>query len=237
MEWLSAEQGAAIRRLASAHPERETCGFVLVDGAVVEVANVARDPVNQFEISPADYAACDTLGIAGCWHSHLHLPAFSPVDQQVLLADPMPWAIYCLATAEFVECNPNATAPLLGRPFVYGVYDCYSLVSDMLRDLAVVLPPWPRGCYGEWNQPGFLPFDQQAAAIGRPVPPGQQQRGDILLLNLGDHAGHTDHVGVFLDHQRFLHHPAERRSRVDRFGAWWERRLRLIVRPQELCHS
>lgn len=237
MHWLTAQQKKEISGLASASPERETCGFILANGAVVEVANVARDPANQFEISPADYATHDALGIAGVWHTHLTLEAFSPLDQQVILADPMPWAVYCLATSEFVECNPSATAPLIGRPFVYGIYDCYSLSSDFLAEIGVTLPPWPRGRYGEWNTPGFLPFDQQAAARGMAVPVGRQQRGDILLFNLGDHPGHTDHIGVFLDHQRFLHHPAERRSRIDRFGSWWERRLRLVVRPWDLCNS
>lgn len=237
MHWLTAQQKKEISGLASASPERETCGFILANGAVVEVANVARDPANQFEISPADYAANDALGIAGVWHTHLTLEAFSPLDQQVLLADPMPWAIYCLATGTFIQCEPGAPAPLIGRPFVYGIYDCYSLSSDFLAGLGVTMPPWPRGRYGEWNQPGFLPFDDQASAIGAPVLGGDYQRGDILLFNLGDHAGHTDHIGVFIDHQRFLHHPADRTSRIDRFGSWWDRRLRLVVRPRALCQS
>lgn len=235
MNWLTTRQQEAIRQLAAATPEREACGFVLANGSVVAVPNRAPDPTHQFEISPADYVSHEAHGICGVWHSHRELEGFSPLDQQVIAADPMPWAIYCLASGQFVECDPGAPAPLVGRPFVYGIYDCYSLVSDMLLELGASMPPWPRGRYGEWNQPGFLPFDQAAAQVGIPVPPGEQRRGDIVLLNLGDYSGHTDHIGVFMDHSRFLHHPAERLSRVDRFGSWWVRRLRLVVRPHALC--
>lgn len=237
MNWLTPQQQCEIRRLASKRPEHEACGFVLNDGRVVATANIALDPSRQFEISPSDYAANDALGIAGVWHSHLTLEAFSPLDQQVLLADPMPWAIYCLATGTFVQCAPGAVAPLIGRPFVYGIYDCYSLTSDFLSGLGVTMPSWPRGLYGEWNCPGFSPFDDQASSVGNPVQGESYQRGDILLFNLGDHAGHTDHIGVFVDHRRFLHHPADRSSRVDRFGSWWERRVRLVVRPWALCQN
>lgn len=237
MNWLTPNQEQEIRLLASGQPDRETCGFVLADDSVVATKNIAHDPSYQFEISPVDYAKNDALGIKGVWHSHLELDAFSPMDQQVLLADPMPWAIYCLATGNFIQCAPGAEAPLIGRPFVYGVYDCYSLASDFLAGLGVTMPPWPRGRYGEWNTPNFMPFDGQASEIGNPVPSGSYQRGDILLFNLGDYPGHTDHIGVFIDCQRFLHHPADRNSRVDRFGSWWERRVRLVVRPRALCQS
>lgn len=235
MNWLTLAQQAEIREAAAASSDRETCGFVLTDGSVIEVANIADDPVNCFEISPAAYAANEQLGIAGIWHSHLDLCAFSPKDQEVLVADPMPWAIYCLANGQFVQCNPGAPAPFLGRPFVYGIYDCYSLVSDMLQEMGVQMPSWSRGFYGEWNEPLFAPFDTEASSVGMPVSIGEQRRGDILLFNLGDHQGHTDHVGVFLDDKQFLHHPAERRSRVDSFGGWWSRRLRMVVRPWGLC--
>lgn len=237
MNWLTVTQRGEIRRLAAAKPEQECCGFVLEGGAVVEVANVANDPTERFEISPSDYLCAEVSGIKGVWHSHLALDGFSPLDQQVLSADTLPWAVYCLRTDKFHQCNPTAPAPLLGRPFCFGVYDCYSLVSDKLGELGVSLPAWPRGGYGEWNQPGFTPFDDEAAGVGRPVLDDVYQEGDILLMNLGDHPGHTDHVGVFINDRQFLHHPAERESRVDRFGGWWKSKTRLVLRPAALWNS
>lgn len=236
MNWLTKEQRDVIRSAALQDPENETCGFVLESGEVVQCFNRAEDPVNTFEISPLDYALYEDKGIKGVWHSHIKLDGFSPFDQQVIASDPMPWAVYCLAKDHFTECNPHTVAPLLGRPYVFGVYDCYSVVSDKLQEMGVALPQWERSFFGEWNTPEFTPFDDQALIVGRPVQ-GDYQPGDILLFNLGDFSGHTDHIGVLINNRTFLHHPAERLSRIDRFGSWWKRKLRMAVRPHQLWKS
>ena len=233
MNWLTDDQRAAVRAYATSNPEEETCGFVLSGGEVIEVPNVAADRTELFEISPADYARHEEQ-IIGVWHSHLTLAGFSPMDQQVLSADILPWAVYCLSDDSFHQCEPEVTAPLEGRPFVFGVYDCYSLISDKLETMRVNLPEWPRGNWGEWNTPAFRPFDEQWSAIGSPVFDGAYQEGDILLMNLGDHAGHTDHVGVFLNHREFLHHPANHQSRRQIFGSYWNKRLNWVIRPHAL---
>ena len=237
MNWLTCEQQAVIKRLAAQAPEQELCGFVLENGSVVQCQNIALDPVNQFEIAPHDYAKWDEQGIAGVWHTHLELDAFSPLDQQVLASDQLPWAVYCLRTDRFHQVDPLGIAPLLGRPFCFGVYDCYSLITDKLSEMGVQLPEWPRGRYGEWNTPLFNPFDAQASNVGRQVTNGVYAEGDILLMNLGDHAGHTDHVGVFVTEKTFLHHPSERQSRIDVYGSWWKRKTRLVLRPYALWKS
>jgi len=237
MNWLTPDQKRQIKKKAAAAPMRETCGFVLQNGQVVEVPNRAKDPTTEFEISAQDYVYWDETGIKGVWHSHLELDAFSPLDQQVLSADSLPWAVYCLKTDGFVQADPEGVAPLIGRPFCFGLYDCYSLVTDKLAELGVQLPSWPRGAYGEWNTPLFDPFDLEWAKVGKPVTNGDYQAGDILLMNLGDHKGHTDHVGVFVDHRRFMHHPAEKLSRLQTFGKHWEQYLNLVVRPHQLWTS
>jgi len=237
MNWLTPEQEQQIRQKAAATYLREICGFVLENGEVVEVINRSDNPVEKFEISPADYAIYEARGIKGVWHTHLELDSFSPTDQMVMASDTLPWAVYCLRTDRFHQCDPTATAPLLGRPFCFGVYDCYSLVSDKLAELGVTLPEWPRGEYGEWNTPAFSPFDTQANAVGRRVTDGIYSEGDILLMNLGDHQGHTDHVGVFMSDRTFLHHPADKQSRIDTYGSWWKRKTRLVLRPYPLWKS
>lgn len=234
MNWLTTKQRYEIRDHAVDRIEEETCGFVLTDGTVVAVANEAEDKANRFMIGPVAYAKYDEA-IAGVWHSHLELAGFSELDQQVLSADVLPWAVYCLMDDSFHECDPNTVAPFEGRPFVFGVYDCYSLISDFLKSEGVDLPPWTRGTWGEWNTPGFTPFDDESKNYGKPVGNERYQAGDILLLNLGDYANHTDHVGVFVNNKQFLHHPSQGVSRLQTFGSYWKRRLNLVIRPHSLC--
>lgn len=235
MNWLTINQQQAIRRHATAIPEVETCGFVLRDGTVVQVPNYSPEPADHFVIDPEDYAAYEELGIAGIWHSHLTNPGFSPTDQNVLRADNLPWAIYCLATDSFAQVNPSAPAPLLGRPFCYGIYDCYSLVCDYLSELGVAMPFWVRGSYGEWNTPEFVPFDEEHAGLGPVVDGETYQPGDLLFMNLGDYKNHIDHIAVFNSSTTFIHHLADKTSRIDRFSSYWKPFVKCVIRPYQLC--
>ena len=236
MNWLSDSAKEQIRLFAASKPEQETCGFVLKDKSVVLLDNVSSEPAEKFEISPVDYLKHEEE-LLGVWHSHLRERGFSPLDQQVMAADVLPWAVYCLQNDTWSECDPGEVAPFEGRPFVFGIYDCYSLVADYLKALEVNLPEWPRGKWGEWNTPEFTPFDDMRKEVGRPIKPGDQKPGDILLLNLGDYQTHTDHVGVFTSKKHFLHHPAQSESRLQTFGSYWQKRLKWIIRPHELCRS
>jgi proteasome lid subunit RPN8/RPN11 len=233
MDWLTACAKNQIQLFACETPEEEACGFVLKDNTAVRVQNIAADRSDQFAIDPKDYAFYDE-DILGIWHTHLEFPGFSELDQQVISTDELPWAVYCLSDNSWHQCDPRNTAPFEGRPFVFGVYDCYSLVSDYLETLEVKLPPWPRGSWGEWNTPLFTPFDEEGPKLGRLVKPGMQQAGDMMLMNLGDFPCHTDHLGVFVNGKQFLHHPASSVSRLQTFGGYWQRRLNLIIRPHEL---
>lgn len=236
MNWLTIHQQQEIRRLACSSPQIETCGFVLTSGDVAQVPNASPEPATHFAIAPEDYAAYEELGITGVWHSHLTEPSFSPLDQEVLRTDDTPWAIYCLATDTFSQVNPGAPAPLVGRPFVYGVYDCYALICDYLSELGVPMPIWSRGAWGEWNQPEFTPFDTETPALGPDVTAGPNQAGDIILFNLGDFPDHSDHVGVFNSASTFLHHLAGKKSRLDLFSSYWRKHVKCIIRPHQLCN-
>ena len=148
MNWLTVQQKREIARFSAGNPTEEVCGFVLEDGSVCAVDNIAKDRTTSFEISAKDYVHADICGIRGVWHSHIDLDGFSPLDQQVLSQDTLPWAVYCHRTGTFTQCDPDSIAPLIGRPFCFGVYDCYSLVSDFLSEKGVALPSWPRGKWG-----------------------------------------------------------------------------------------
>ena len=81
MNWLTPDQRAAIQKFALAELERETCGFVLSNGEVIQLRNTAADPVNEFAIAPADYIKYEA-DIRGVWHSHLTLAGFSPLTNR-----------------------------------------------------------------------------------------------------------------------------------------------------------
>lgn len=73
---------------ASEGPER--CGFVLMDGSLLEVANLAGEPEKGFEIDGAELLARLKAGdTAGTWHTHPGASAnLSMADYRAFLAYP-----------------------------------------------------------------------------------------------------------------------------------------------------
>lgn len=239
MNWLTVEQKQQIKQLAADNPHEESCGFVLENGDVIAVKNIHTEKEFNFKIDGNDYLKWDKEGIKGIWHSHTIDSDFSPTDQMVMRCDTLPWAVYCISKNTFTEADLSKPAPLLGRPFIYGVWDCYSLTTDFVKEAGVILPPWKRGPYGEWEQPGFFEFDNNWDKYNTiDVTKKKYQKYDIVLMNLGSIKGHTDHIGVFMDEGRtLLHHPYNGLSRKNRWSQWLATRTNLVVRPRKLCSS
>lgn len=51
-------------------PDQERGGFVLRDGTVVELANTAEDPKNNFRPADTELLEVIDLDIAAMWHTH-----------------------------------------------------------------------------------------------------------------------------------------------------------------------
>ena len=155
---LTAVQRLAMRTYAERAYPKETCGFILLHGSVVECENTSNEP-DTFVISPQDTA--DYLDDAkACWHSHAKYSGFSPADIKACKALNLPYAVWNCGGSEAFWLDPTQEAGLLGRPWNYGVYDCYSAVRDWYKQqLRVELGDYPRRYEGEWSKPGFVFFE------------------------------------------------------------------------------
>ena len=98
---LTAEQRLAMRTYAERAYPKETCGFILIDGTVVECQNTSAEP-DTFVISAQDTA--DYLDDAkACWHSHAKYSGFSPADIKACKALNLPYAVWNCAGSEAFE--------------------------------------------------------------------------------------------------------------------------------------
>lgn len=122
--------------------------------------------------------------------------------------------------------------PLIGRSFVHGVWDCYSLVRDAFKigregmkeqgmewsHDPVTLPDVPRNdgwwstgqdLYMDWLKPaGFVEI---SAAAARP--------GDGFLMKI--RSDKLNHAGVLVSDDAILHHLPTRLSRREIGGLWF----------------
>jgi proteasome lid subunit RPN8/RPN11 len=135
------------REHAIASYPRECCGWLVEtpEGQTyVSSSNNSPKPSEDFETDPHDYLfAVKTGKIVAVCHSHPDASAKpSPADRVACEASALPWYILALPGFELRKVEPHGyKAPLLGRPFVHGVHDCYSIIRDYFDQvLSIEIP-------------------------------------------------------------------------------------------------
>ena len=188
--------------------------------------NIADDPTIDFLLDPLDYAKWSDKGtIMSIVHSHpVTYPTPSKADLISCEASELPWHIVNPRTGTWGGCEPSGyKAPLIGRPWCWGVSDCYALVRDWYeQELGVVLKDWdrPRTPDDFLNYPlfEFLPSRWEEAGFKELRSGEEFEKGDVLLMSMM-HPG-LNHVGVYIPQQKVLHHCAGRLSTEDLLDEW-----------------
>lgn len=213
----------------------EACGFI-VDGRVVPCANSHTDPTVNFAISAEDYALAEEQGEIQCvYHSHTNgFERFSPHDIKACKQSGLPWLVYSTKTKNWWYGDPSGDAPYVGREWLYGIYDCYSLLRDFYRrEFGIHLDDFDRGIEGEWNIGGWRMFERNYAAQGFQEAQEPWQKGDMILMQIGSPS--PNHVGVMSgDGCSFYHQVVGRKSQLTTFGSYWRKYTAKVLRHKDL---
>lgn len=216
----------------------EACGLIyLVRGKprLHPCVNLASNPEAEFEIGPEQFAEADGLGdVIGVIHSHPDGTGQpSAFDLASHAASGLAWWIVGLAAADAdpdIQFLPPANEqPLVGRAFVHGVTDCYSIVRDYYRaELGISLPDYRRE--NDWWHKGQNLYEDNFANAGFvALPPDHAPRpGDIILMNIG--ANVANHAAVYLGDNVILHHLQGRLSCREVYTGFYRDRTRRVLR-------
>lgn len=232
---MNIDTRASARSHALSERTKEVCGLVaIVKGRerYFPCRNRAANASEMFILDPDDYAAAEDAGqIIEVFHSHPYSAATaSEADRVGCEKSGLPWSI----------CNPNLNtwdyiepcgfrAPLVGREWVWGLTDCWSLVRDWYTENGIPLRDWERPTDPrDFERAPFFDNCWKDAGFTHITQTDDLRRGDAVLLSLTKPG--LDHVGVYVGDQRLLHHIKGRLSSHDIYGDWLQKRTEKILR-------
>ena len=215
---------AALKHAKEQDP-RESVGVLIVIKGKEEYYpcnNLSTYSQQCFILDPVDYVKADALGeITAIVHSHpVTPPSPSQADKVSCEQSGLKWHIVNPKTETWGYCEPTGyKPPLIGRQWLWGVTDCWSLVRDYYKEqhniqlLDYQRPTTPQD---------FLDnplFEQYAERTGfRQLNKDEKlQKGDVLLMSILHPT--LNHVAIFLGDE-ILHHLADRLSTREPYNEW-----------------
>ena len=184
--------------------------------------NLAITNHQEFILNPEDYVKADNLGeIIGIFHSHpITPPTPSQADRISCEHSRLRWYIVNPKTEQWAELKPEGYKPeLCGRPWVWGVTDCWSLVRDWYKEEKnIELIDYERSMTPEEFLENPL-FEKYAKDTGfRELANDEAlKKGDVLLMSIMHPT--LNHVAIFLG-DMVLHHLADRLSCKEPYSEW-----------------
>ena len=216
--------------------DKEACGLLSLQRGRIKwnpCPNVAENPKNDFIIDPLNYRAVSEKGdVVGVVHSHPgESPQPSVLDRAACDKLGIPWYIFG-ENDEWIKLEPSEnTYDLLGRPFVYGIYDCFTIIKDYYETHDINIYPYEY----EWNfwEKGknlYLENFEKEGFVK--VTDNSLQNGDLVLMALNSDI--TNHAGIYVGRGKMLHHAPNRLSCRDNYNGIWKQITRMIVRHESM---
>ena len=215
----------------------EACGLVVDDGngqVYLRCANLAEEP-GIFILSPDDFAAAeDCHNVVGVAHSHYAAsPEPSPADLAGCESSGLPWLIVNYPVGDYHVIHPSGyVAPLKGRQFHHGVFDCYSIVRDYYRlELGIELKDYHRDVEW-WLNGGDLYMQHFADAGFVMVPIESLRKHDVVLMKCRSTV--INHAAVYIGDTRIIQHLVGRISGEDTYDGYWRKVTVAVIRHRDL---
>ena len=215
---------AALKHAKEQDPKESVGVLIVIKGKeqYYPCNNLSTYSQQCFILDPEDYVKADALGeITAIVHSHpVTPPSPSQADKVSCEQSGLKWHIVNPKTETWGYCEPTGyKPPLIGRQWVWGVTDCWSLVRDYYKEqLNIQLLDYQRPTTPQDFLDNPL-FEQYAERTGfRELNKDEKlQKGDVLLMSILHPT--LNHVAIFLGDD-ILHHLADRLSTREPYNEW-----------------
>ena len=215
----------------------EACGLLaIIKGKETfwPCKNLAENKFEFFMLDPDAWAECEDTGeIIGVIHSH-PVGAAIPSDTDKAACEHLgyPYYIYSIEHNHWEKLKPTGwKAPsLIGRTFIWGKYDCWSVVTDWLKENKnIEIPYWerPRKIKDFINNPEFE-YALPKLNFKKQIVNDDIQEGDVLLFQ--SITGNLDHVAIYIGDNMILNHNIKALSCREPFNLRYQQALRGVYR-------
>lgn len=180
----------------------EVCGLIIDGARLWRCRNVHPDPTRNFRIADRDWLEAEAAGeITAVFHSHPEPKlVLSGADRTAQLATGIDWWLSSTGTLRKFRPVPH----LLGRRFIHGETDCYTLFRDAYHLSGIDLPDFERTS-GWWLRGENLYLKNIAANGFHEVGFDSIQPGDVIIRRAFPESDPC-HAMVWLGDNTILHH-------------------------------
>ncbi|WP_323016484.1 Mov34/MPN/PAD-1 family protein [Castellaniella sp.] len=240
---------AALRTHGVCAYPNEACGLVLGlptgKTEIVQCENTHDTPSQFFRISRIEYTKqADRGKIVGIWHTHPNgRHDFSEADKVGCEVSGVPWYVMSLLKRSdddtfdygpIKHMEPSGfKMPYTGRPYVPGVFDCWTLVIDWFaREHGIKIRNYPYTLAD--GSPGATLFaahyrDEGFVRVINETP----RPGDVFFIQ-DPSSLVPNHAAIFVGDDRILHHTLNRLSKHDVYGGYYLKHTVIHARHKEL---
>jgi len=210
------------------YPEEAVLG--IKNQNIIYYENIHENPVEHFRIDPIKFNQnIPDILIHSHTSNQLSLKYRSNVDPRTPSLKDMqtqdslqiPFGIL---SSDGENCSdivvfPDNDHPLIGRPYIHGVYDCYTIIQSFYwQKFGIELMSVPRE-YMWWNDGGVNLYDKYYQSAGFfEVSEDELRYGDMILISIS--STENNHGAVYIGDNKILQHMDKRLSQEYSFSRW-----------------
>lgn len=120
-----------------------------------------------------------------------------------------------------------------GRPFLHGLFDCYTLVRDYYkRNFQIFLPTNIQRDWEWWNKGQNLYLENAKDCSF--IESNDIQKHDVLIMNINSPV--PNHAAIYLGEGKILHHMSGRFSTIQNLTFSLKQKISVIYRNKSIIH-
>ncbi len=203
----------SFKTYAQEQTPNEACGLLaIIDGKETfwPCKNLAEGKHEFFMLDPDDWVECEDTGeVIGVIHSHpVGAAIASDADKASCEHIGFPYYIYSINQDHWTKIEPSGwKAPsLIGRRFIWGKYDCWSIVTDWLKENKnIEIPYWQRPkTLKEFAENPEFEYALPKLNFKKQEKTDNLKTGDVLLFTGAKQK--LSHVAVYIGDSMILNH-------------------------------